>query len=98
MATVARGVADMAEIQEILVDAARSGNVIALDGILKEYKDHIDINFLTDGGVTLLMHAISGKSFEYCANTLSSSPINYSCRSESAIRAVLGSSAVAGSG
>ena len=42
----------------LLVDAARSGNVVALDGLLQEGDGGAHVNLQTEGGVSLIMHAI----------------------------------------
>lgn len=50
----------MASLGELLVDASRSGNVVALDGLLQEGDDAAHVNLQTEGGVSLIMHAIIG--------------------------------------
>ena len=51
----------MASVIDQLVDAARSGNVVALDGLLQEGGGRVNVNLQTEGGVSLLMHAIIGR-------------------------------------
>ena len=50
----------MASLGDLLVDAARSGNVVALDGLLQEGDGGAHVNLQTEGGVSLIMHAIIG--------------------------------------
>lgn len=51
----------MASLEELLVDAARSGNVVALDELLQEGGGgEANVNLQTEGGVSLVMHAIIG--------------------------------------
>lgn len=51
----------MASVGDLLIEAARSGDVVALDGLLQEGIDGVNVNLQTEGGVSLLMHAIIGR-------------------------------------
>ena len=46
-------------LAEALVESCRSGDVQSLQALLTQYPG-IDVNFTTEGGVTLLMHTIIG--------------------------------------
>ena len=56
------GLQQMASFEELLVDAARGGNVVALDELLQEAGGGANVNLQTEGGVSLVMHAIIGWS------------------------------------
>ncbi len=47
------------EVYSALVVACSQGDHVSLQSILNSYSD-VDLNATTDGGVTLLMHAIIG--------------------------------------
>lgn len=47
------------EIADALVTSCNHGDVATLQQLLATYPD-LDINYATEGGVTLLMHAIIG--------------------------------------
>lgn len=46
-------------LEEVIVERCRTGDAAALQSILLQ-SPQIDLNFITDGGVTLLMHALVG--------------------------------------
>lgn len=48
----------MAEVYELLINCASQGDISQLDSVLTNHKDVIDINFQTEGGLNLLMHAV----------------------------------------
>ena len=60
------------EIAEALVSSCNHGDVATLQQLLSTYPD-LDINYATEGGVTLLMHAIIGAGTRFCVivNSLS---------------------------
>lgn len=49
----------MDTLEEVLADICRRGDTAALRSILANSPE-IDLNFTTDGGLTLLMHALVG--------------------------------------
>lgn len=48
----------MAEAYDLLIHCASQGDISQLDSVLTNYKDALDINFQTEGGLNLLMHAV----------------------------------------
>ena len=48
----------MAESYELLIHCASQGDISQLDSVLTNHKDALDINFQTEGGLNLLMHAV----------------------------------------
>lgn len=48
----------MAEPYELLIHCASQGDISQLDAVLTNHKDALDVNFQTEGGLNLLMHAV----------------------------------------
>lgn len=48
----------MADVYELLIHCASQGDVAQLDSVLTSYANNVDINFLTEGGLNLLMHTV----------------------------------------
>lgn len=48
----------MAEVYELLIHCASQGDISQLDSVLTNHTDALDINFQTEGGLNLLMHAV----------------------------------------
>ena len=52
----------MASVEQMLVDAVKSGDVVALDGVLRDHAT-TDVNLKTAEGLNLLMVAIRGRNW-----------------------------------
>ena len=50
---------DQTALEEVIVEMCRTGDAASLRSILAQ-SPQTDLNFNTDGGITLLMHAILG--------------------------------------
>ena len=50
----------MASVEQLLVDAVKSGDVVALDSVLRDHA-RTDVNLKTAEGLNLLMVAIRGR-------------------------------------
>ena len=49
---------NMGEVCELLINSASQGDASQLDSLLTFHKNVLDINFQTEGGLNLLMHAV----------------------------------------
>ena len=49
---------NMGEVYELLINSASQGDEFQLDSLLNFHKNALDINFQTEGGLNLLMHAV----------------------------------------
>lgn len=48
----------MVDVYELLIHCASQGDISQLDSVLTNHRDALDINFQTEGGLNLLMHAV----------------------------------------
>lgn len=46
------------DVYELLIQCASQGDISQLDSVLINHRDALDINFQTEGGLNLLMHAV----------------------------------------